>query len=79
MSVLTTLEVPADLKAAIAAIAAQAQRPEVDVTSDALRSYVLRNADYLRRVRAGVASAERGEFVDDAEMEALFARLTREE
>ena len=36
MSVLTTLEVLADLKAAIAAIAAQAQRPEVDVTSDAL-------------------------------------------
>ena len=79
MNDVATLEVPADLKAAILAIAAQAQREERDVTAEAIRGYVARNAEYLRRVRAGLAAADRGDFAGDAQMEALFARLAHED
>lgn len=78
MTQLSTLEVPQELKAAIAEIAEQAQRPETEVAADALRAYVRRNAEYLRRVRAGLDEADRGEFVPDEEMETLFARLSTE-
>lgn len=75
MTQLSTLEIPRELKAAIAEIAKRAQRPESDIAADALRAYVQRNADYLRRVRTGIEQAERGEFVPDEDMEALFTRL----
>ena len=79
MNDVATLEVPADLKAAIIAIAAQSQREERDVTAEAIRGYVARNAEDLRRVRAGLAAADRGDFAGDAQMEALFARLAHED
>lgn len=75
MTQLSTLEIPRELKAAIAEIAKRAQRPESDVAADALRAYLQRNADYLRRVRTGIEQAERGEFVPDEDIEALFTRL----
>lgn len=75
MTQLSTLEIPRELKAAIAEIAKLAQRPESDVAADALRAYLQRNADYLRRVRTGIEQAERGEFVPDEDMDALFTRL----
>lgn len=78
MTQLSTLEVPQELKAAIAEIAERAQRTETDVAADALRAYVRCNAEYLRRVRAGLEEADRGEFVPDEEMEKLFARLSAE-
>lgn len=75
MTQLSTLEIPPELKAAIAEIAKRAQRPESDIAADALRAYLQRNAEYLRRVRTGIEQAERGEFVPDEDMEALFTRL----
>lgn len=78
MTPFSTLEVPADLKAAIAEIANHAHRPEAEVAADALRAYVQRNAEYLRRVRAGLEEADRGDFVPDDDMTALFARLADE-
>jgi predicted transcriptional regulator len=78
MTQVSSLEIPTELKAAIAEIAERAHRPEADVAADAVRAYLLRNAEYLRRVRAGLESADRGDFVPDDEMEATFARLTAE-
>lgn len=76
MTHLSTLEVPVELKAAIAEIAEHAHRPEAEIAADALRAYVLRNAEYLRRVRAGLEAADRGDFVAESEIEALFDRLS---
>ena len=75
MTQLSTLEIPPELKAAVTEIAKQAQRPESDIAADALRAYLQRNADYLRRVRTGIEQADRGEFIPDDDMEALFTRL----
>ena len=75
MTQLSTLEIPPELKAAIAEIAKRAQRPESDIAADALRAYLQRNAEYLRRVRSGIEQADCGEFVPDQDMEALFTRL----
>jgi predicted transcriptional regulator len=78
MTQLSNMEVPTELKAAIAEIAEQAHRSEADVAAEALRTYLRRNADYLRRVRAGLEAAEDGDFASIEEMEALFTRLTTE-
>ena len=75
MTQLSTLEIPLELKVAIAEIAKRAQRPESDIAADALRAYLQRNAEYLRRVRTGIEQADRGEFIPDEDMEALFTRL----
>ena len=75
MTQLSTLEIPSEIKAAIAEIAKRAQRPESDIAADALRAYLQRNVEYLRRVRTGIEQADRGEFVPDKEMEDLFTRL----
>ena len=75
MTQLSTLEIAPELKAAIAEIAKQAQRPESDIAADALRAYLQRNADYMRRVRSGIEHADRGEFIPDDDIEALFTRL----
>ncbi len=66
-------------KALLHSIATETRRTDEDLAAAALSSYVHWQAEYLRRVKAGLEAAKQGQVVTDDELDALFDRLDREE
>ncbi|WP_374264583.1 hypothetical protein [Zoogloea sp.] len=66
-------------KALLHSIATETRRTDEDIAAAALKSYVHWQAEYLRRVKAGLAAAEQGQVVTNDELNALFDRLDQEE
>lgn len=66
------LQVNPELKAELSALAKQTHRDEIELVNEALGSYIAWEKRMLNKIREGLAQADRGEFVDDEEMEAFF-------
>lgn len=66
-------------QALLHSIATETRRTDEDIATAALKSYVRWQAEYLRRVKAGLHAAEQGQVMADDEVDALFDRLDREE
>ena len=72
----TTLEIRSDLKVQLDHLAEESHRSESDLANEALTLYLAQQRRITARIQKGLAQAQRGEFVTDEEMEALFARYT---
>ncbi len=68
-----TLEIHPELMAGLEELARSTQRDESDLVNEAIRLYLEQEASALEKIRTGLAQAECGEFVPDAEMDAFFA------
>ena len=55
-------------------LAAQVDRSRNYLANQALEEFLELRAWQIEKVRAGIAAAERGEFVPDQEMEGIFER-----
>lgn len=69
-----TLEIREDIRAGLHALAEETHRSETDMANEALAAYLAHERWAIARMREGLAQAEAGEFVPDAEMEAFFSR-----
>jgi predicted transcriptional regulator len=67
------LSIEPNLKAGLQRLADATHRDQSDLANEAIRLYLERETLMLEKIRTGLAQAERGEFVSDAEMEAFFA------
>lgn len=64
-----------DLQARLAHFAAQEGRDANGLVQDALMRYLEDEARFLEGVERGIAAAERGEFVEEEEMDARIERM----
>jgi predicted transcriptional regulator len=69
-----TLEIRPDIRAGLHALAEETHRTEADMVNEALAAFLAHERWAIARMREGLAQAERGEFVPDADMDAFFAR-----
>lgn len=69
-----TVTLNPDEKALLDQIAGAQSRSEEELAAEALREYLKFEADQIRRIKEGVAAAERGDFATDEEVEAFFAK-----
>ena len=67
------LEIKPELRAELEKLARSTHRDQSDLANEAIRLYLEQEASALQKIRAGLAQAERGEFVTDEEMDAFFA------
>lgn len=67
-----TTQVPPDLVESLKLVTETTGRSQAYIGEQALREYLLREADFISSVKEGLAAAERGEFATDEEMEAVF-------
>jgi RHH-type rel operon transcriptional repressor/antitoxin RelB len=61
-------------KALLDQIAAAQSRSQEELASEALREYLKFEVEQIRKIREGIAAADRGDFATDEEVEAFFAR-----
>lgn len=73
----TTLEIRSDLKDQLDHLAEQSHRSESELANEALTLYLAQQRRITARIQEGLAQAQRGEFLSDAELEAFFARYTQ--
>lgn len=66
-------------KALLHSIATETHRSDEDIASAALKSYVRWQAEYLRRVKAGLEAAKQGQVMTPDDVDTLFDRLDQEE
>ena len=66
-------------EALLHSIAAETHRSDEDIASAALKSYVRWQAEYLRRVKAGLEAAKQGQVMTADDVDALFDRLDQDE
>ncbi len=66
-----------ELQDKLSDLAARTGRKEVDVVQAALVRYIGYETGFLEAVERGIAAAERGEFVDEAEMDAHVEWMLR--
>lgn len=67
----------AELQGKLSHLASRLGRKEVDVVQDALERYIEYETDFLEAVERGIAAADRGEFVDQDEVEARLERMLK--
>ena len=67
------LSIEPDLKERLERLADVTHRDQSDLANEAIRLFLEHETLMLDKIRTGLAQAERGEFVSDAEMEAFFA------
>lgn len=58
-------------------LAGRLGRNEADLVQDALARYIEYQDDFLDAVERGIAAADRGEFIDQEEVEARVERMLR--
>ena len=75
MSAHATIEIASDTKSRVEKLAADANRSAQDIVTEAAEAYLEFEADYLRRVRRGVAEAERGDFAGEDKVKAAFGKF----
>lgn len=66
-----------DLQAKLSLLAAQQGRDAAELVQDALTRYVEDETSFLEGVDEGIAAAERGEFVEEEEMDARVERMLK--
>ncbi|PKD39283.1 CopG family transcriptional regulator [Methylomonas sp. Kb3] len=67
-----TLQINPELKAQLSALAKQTHRDETELANQAIGNFIAWENGMLDKIKEGLAQADRGEFVDDAEMAAFF-------
>jgi predicted transcriptional regulator len=67
------LSIEPDLKERLERLADVTHRDQSDLANEAIRLFLEHETLMLDKIRTGLAQAERGEFVSDAEMDAFFA------
>ncbi len=70
-----TLEIRPDIRAGLHTLAEETHRAEADMVNEALAAFLAHERWAIARMREGLAQAERGEFVPDADKNAFFARF----
>ena len=69
-----TVTLNPDEKARLDQIAGLQRRSDGDLATEALREYLKFEAEQIRKIKEGVAAAERGDFATDEDVEAFFAK-----
>jgi predicted transcriptional regulator len=70
-----TVRLDDELTDQLEAMAAGMDRSKAYLTAQAVREFVAREAWFIADVKKGLDQAERGEFVPEEEMEALFEKF----
>jgi predicted transcriptional regulator len=66
-----------ELQAKLSHLAAQQGRKASELVQDALARYVEDETTFLEAVEEGIAAAERGEFIEEEEMDARVERMLK--
>jgi predicted transcriptional regulator len=66
---------PSELQAKVADLAAKQGRGTDELVQDAVARYVDDETRFLQAVEKGIAAAERGEFIEEEEMDARVKRM----
>lgn len=74
MTAAFTIRLDDEMLAKLDALAADTDRSRSWIAAKAIQDYVELNAWQIRRIREGLAEADRGDFANDAEVEAVFAK-----
>ncbi len=64
-----------ELEAKLSQVAAQQGRNENELVQDALTRYLEDESSFLEAVERGIATAERGEFIEEEEMNARIEQM----
>ena len=75
MTAPATIEIAADTKSRVEKLAADTNRSAQEIVTEAVEAYLEFEADYLRRVRRGLAEADGGEFAGEDEVKAAFGKF----
>lgn len=75
MTAPTTIEIAPDTKSRVEKLAADTNRSPGEIVTEAVEAYLEFEADYLRRVRRGLAEADRGDFAGEDEVKAAFGKF----
>ncbi len=74
MTAAFTIRLDDETLAKLDALAAETDRSRSWIAARAIQDYVELNAWQIRRIKDGIADADRGDFASDDEVEAVFAR-----
>ncbi|SIR38158.1 MULTISPECIES: CopG family ribbon-helix-helix protein [unclassified Bosea (in: a-proteobacteria)] len=74
MTAAFTIRLDDEMLAKLDALAADTDRSRSWIAAKAIQDYVELNAWQIRRIKEGLAEADRGDFASDAEVEAVFAK-----
>lgn len=74
MTAAFTIRLDDEMLAKLDALAAETDRSRSWIAARAIQDYVELNAWQIRRIKDGIADADRGDFASDDEVEAVFAR-----
>jgi len=79
MSALKTISfrIPADTVESLDELAEGMERDRSHLLNEAVENYLRLNEHHMRLIKKGLQAAERGDFVPDAEMKKLMARMRR--
>lgn len=69
------VNVTPELQAKLADLAAQQGREMAELVQDILTRYLEDETSFLEAVEKGIAAADRGEFIEEEEMDARIARM----
>jgi predicted transcriptional regulator len=70
-----TIEIAPDTKSRVEKLAADTHRSAQDIVTEAVEAYLEFDMDYVRRVKRGIAEADRGEFAEQADVKAAFGKF----
>jgi predicted transcriptional regulator len=69
-----TVHINPQLKAELEKLALSTSRDQSELANEAIRLYLEHETRMIEKVTAGLAQADRGEFVSEAEMESFFTK-----
>jgi predicted transcriptional regulator len=70
-----TIEIAPDTKSRVEKLAVDTHRSAQDIVTEAVEVYLEFDADYVRRVKRGIAEADRGEFAEHDQVKAAFGKF----
>ncbi len=71
------IQVDAELEAKLSLLAAQQGREARELVHDALSRYVEDETRFLEGVERGIAAADRGQFIEEEELDARVERMLK--
>ena len=69
-----TVDIHPQLQAELERLALSTSRDQSELANEAIRLYLEHETRMIAKITTGLAQAERGEFVSEAEMESFFAQ-----
>jgi predicted transcriptional regulator len=69
-----TVDINPQIMAELEKLALSTSRDQSELVNEAIRLYLDRESRMIEKITMGLAQAERGEFVPEAEMESFFAK-----